>query len=128
MIKVFDKFRKDIHAVFHNTGGGQTKCLNFGKKIKYIKDNLFEIPKIFELIQNSSKTAWKEMYQVFNMGHRIEIIIPEEISSEIIRISESFGVRAKKIGYIEKNNGEGSNNKLLISSEYGKFTYKTHNF
>jgi len=128
MIKIFDKFRKDIHAVFHNTGGGQTKCLNFGKNIKYIKDNLFEIPKIFKIIQNSSKTTWKEMYQVFNMGNRIEIIVPEGISSEIIRISESFGVRAQKIGYIEKNNGEGNNNKLIISSECGNFTYNSHNF
>lgn len=128
MIKIFDKFRKDIHAVFHNTGGGQTKCLNFGDKIKYIKDNLFEIPKIFKLIQNSSKTTWKEMYQVFNMGHRIEIVVPEGISSEIIRISDSFGVKAQKIGYIEKNNGEGNNNKLIISSEFGNFTYKSHNF
>jgi phosphoribosylformylglycinamidine cyclo-ligase len=128
MIQVFDKFRKDIHAIFHNTGGGQTKCLNFGKNIRYIKDNLFETPKIFELIHNSSKTTWKEMYQVFNMGHRMEMIVPEGVSSEIIRISESFGVRAQKIGYIEKNNGEGKNNELVISSENGKFTYKTHNF
>ena len=87
----------------HCTGGGQTKCLKFGTNIHYIKDNLFEIPPIFKLIKEISKTSYKEMYQVFNMGHRMEIFIEEKYSKEIIDISRSFNIEAKVVGYTQKN-------------------------
>ncbi|GAH30397.1 unnamed protein product, partial [marine sediment metagenome] len=87
LIEIFKNYRKKIHGIIHNTGGGQTKCLNFGKKINYVKDNLFEIPPIFKIIQDSSKTHWKEMFQVFNMGHRMELMTDESTAEEIIKIS-----------------------------------------
>lgn len=126
MIKIFEQYREKIHAIFHNTGGGQSKCLNFGHGLKYIKDNLFETPPIFRMIQESSNTPWKEMYQVFNMGHRMEIVVPEKIKDEIIKISENFDVKAQQIGYIEVNNSD--KNKLILSSEFGKFEYESKSY
>ena len=113
----------DIHAIFHNTGGGQTKCVNFGSGIHYIKDNLFTLPPLFEAIEVSSQTPWEEMYQTFNMGHRMEIICPESIASEfVIPVAKDFDVDAQIIGHIEKS--EGSNqNQITIQSPYGTFIY-----
>ncbi|MHA1341926.1 MAG: AIR synthase-related protein [Promethearchaeota archaeon] len=122
LLEIFRQYRHEIHAIFHCTGGGQTKCLHFGKSIVYIKDNLFPIPPIFKLIQQSSGASWKEMYQVFNMGHRMEIIIPDKYTEDIINISKTFGVEAKAIGYIEKNQNK-SENKAIIKSPYGDFSY-----
>ena len=92
---------KDIHGMVHCSGGAQTKILHFVKNLHIIKDNLFEVPSLFKLIQEESKTDWKEMYQVFNMGHRMELYVPKEIAGDIIEISKSFNVDAKIIGRVE---------------------------
>ena len=122
LIEILKKFRHKIDAIIHNTGGGQTKVLNFGKQIRYIKNNLFRLPKIFEIIQKSSETQWKEMYQVFNMGHRMEIYCNESNAAEIINISKKFNVDAKIIGYCEKS-PSSRKNMVEIKSEYGSFEY-----
>ena len=117
--RVLDEQRQNIHGMVHCTGGAQTKVLNFvGDDCKVIKDNMFPIPPLFKIIHDCSGTAWKEMYQVFNMGHRLEIYVQPEVASSIIEISRSFGIEAQVIGHIEK--GERS---LTIHSEYGEFTY-----
>ena len=97
-----------------------TKILHFIDNLHVIKDNLFEIPIVFDLIQSESSTSWKEMYQVFNMGHRMELYVDNKYSNEIIKISKSFGVDAKVIGRVESS----TEKKLTISSKYGKFEYK----
>ena len=112
--------RNDIHGMVHCSGGAQTKVLHFVKDVHIIKDNLFELPPLFKLIQAESNTDWKEMYKVFNMGHRMEIYVPEEMASDIIAISESFNVRAKIVGRVEKS----SSKKLTIKSTYGTFNYE----
>ena len=117
--RVLDEQRQNIHGMVHCTGGAQTKVLNFvGDDCKVIKDNMFPIPPLFKIIHDCSGTDWKEMYQVFNMGHRLEIYVQPEVASSIIEISRSFGIEAQVIGHIEK--GERS---LTIHSEYGEFTY-----
>lgn len=93
--------------------------LHFIENLHVIKDNLFEIPPLFQLIQNESKTDWKEMYQVFNMGHRMELYVSETIVSSIIQISKSFGVDAKIVGRVEK----AEQKKVTINSPYGVFEY-----
>lgn len=110
--EILKNYKNSIGGIIHCTGGGQTKCLKFGTSIHYIKDNLFEIPPIFKLIKEVSKTSYKEMYQVFNMGHRMEIFIDEKYSKGIIDISKSFNIDAKIIGYIKFN--EDKKNKLTI--------------
>jgi phosphoribosylformylglycinamidine cyclo-ligase len=121
LIEIFKKFRKNIHGIVHNTGGGQTKCLNFGKRIKYIKDDLFEAPQIFKIIQESSNTSWKEMFQVFNMGHRMELMTDPTTAEEIIKISNNFGVEAKVIGHCEEAKNK---NELVLETPYGTFQYE----
>ena len=117
--RVLDEQRQNIHGMVHCTGGAQTKVLNFvGDDCKVIKDNMFPIPPLFKIIHDCSGTDWKEMYQVFNMGHRLEIYVQPEVASSIIEISRSFDIEAQVIGHIEK--GERS---LTIHSEYGEFTY-----
>ncbi|PJE41611.1 MAG: phosphoribosylformylglycinamidine cyclo-ligase [Flavobacterium sp.] len=110
---------KDIHGVVHCSGGAQTKVLHFVDNVHVIKDNLFPVPPLFKLIQENSKTDWKEMYQVFNCGHRMELYVPEEIANDIISISESFGVEARIVGRVEAS----ENKKLTIQSEFGVFEY-----
>ena len=100
---ILKEFRNEIHGIIHNTGGGQTKILKFGKGIKFTKNNLFEIPKIFELIQRSSETQWKEMFSVFNMGHRMELCCNESIALEILNIIKKYKIDSKIIGYCEKS-------------------------
>lgn len=117
--KMLDKYRKDIHGMVHCSGGAQTKILHFVEHVHVIKDNLFEVPPLFKLIQEQSKTDWKEMYQVFNCGHRMELYVPREIADDLIAISLSFGVEARIVGRVEKNQSK----KLTIQSEYGKFEY-----
>jgi len=117
--KILDKHQKDIHGMVHNSGGAQTKVLHFVKDVHVIKDNMFDVPPLFNLIQEQSNTDWKEMYQVFNMGHRMEIYLPEEFAQSIIEISESFNIEAKIIGRVETFEGK----KLTINSEFGKFEY-----
>jgi len=103
----------------HCSGGAQTKILHFVDNLHIIKDNLFEVPPLFKLIQEESETDWKEMYQVFNCGHRMELYVPEAIAADLIAISESFGVPAKVIGRVEASD----NKRLTIKSEYGTFEY-----
>ena len=117
--KVVDNMRGKIHGMVHCSGGGQTKILHFVKDLHIIKDNMFPVPILFDLIQKESKTEWKEMYKVFNMGHRMELYLSKENASEVIKISESFGVDAKIIGRVEK----AENKKLTINSDKGKFEY-----
>jgi len=117
--KILDAHRSEIHGMVHCSGGAQTKVLHFVKDVHVIKDNLFPIPPLFKLIQEESKTDWKEMYKVFNMGHRMEVYVPEELAQSIIAISKSFNIDAQIVGRVEKNEG----NKLTITSPYGEFTY-----
>ena len=104
----------------HCSGGAQTKVLHFVNEVHVVKDNLFEVPPLFKLIQKESGTDWKEMYQVFNMGHRMELYVDESIASEIIDISKSFNVEAQIIGRVEASNEK----KLTISSLFGEFSYQ----
>ena len=110
---------KEVHGMVHCSGGAQTKILHFIDNLHVIKDQLFEVPPLFKLIQEESATQWKEMYQVFNMGHRMELYVPEEIASEIIKISRSFQVDAQIIGRVEASESK----KLTIKSEFGMFEY-----
>ena len=117
--KVLDQYRSQIHGMVHCSGGAQTKVLHFVENVHVIKDNMFAIPPLFKTIQEESNTDWKEMYKVFNMGHRMEVYVPEEIAAGIIEISKSFGVDAQIVGRVEKFDGK----KVTIESEYGTFTY-----
>ena len=116
---ILTKHRSSIHGMIHCSGGAQTKILHFVDDLHIIKDNMFEVPPLFKMIQEQSGTDWKEMYKVFNMGHRMEIYLPEDKAQDIINISESFGVRAKIVGRVE----EAENKKLTIQSEFGEFIY-----
>lgn len=118
--KILDKYSpKQIHGMVHCSGGAQTKVLHFVDNVHVIKDNLFPIPPLFKLIQEQSKTDWKEMYQVFNCGHRMEIYVPQEIANDIIEISKSFNVDAQIVGRVEASD----NKRLTINSEFGTFEY-----
>jgi phosphoribosylformylglycinamidine cyclo-ligase len=110
---------KEIHGMVHCSGGAQTKILHFIDNLHIIKDNLFPIPPLFKLIQEQSKTDWKEMYQVFNCGHRMELYVPAAIANDIIEISKSFKVEAQIVGRVEAS----EHKKLTITSEFGKFEY-----
>lgn len=110
----------DIHGMVHCSGGAQTKILHFIDNLHVIKDNLFPVPPLFQLIQEESKTNWKEMYQVFNCGHRMELYVPERIAADIIRISQSFHIDAQIVGRVEKLDHK----KVTIQSEYGTFNYQ----
>ena len=111
--------RKKIHGIIHCSGGAQTKVMNFVKNKHVIKDNLFQIPPVFNLIQKESQTSWKEMYQVFNMGHRLEIYTDHDTANEIINISKSFNLDAQIIGRVTNS----ESNKLTIKSSKGVFNY-----
>ena len=117
--QILNNYRSVIHGMVHCSGGAQTKVLHFTDNVHIIKDNLFEIPPLFKVIQEESKTDWKEMYKVFNMGHRMEIYIPQQYAQDIINISKSFGVDAQIVGRVEKYNG----NKLTIKSTFGTYEY-----
>jgi phosphoribosylformylglycinamidine cyclo-ligase len=117
---ILDKYTSsDIHGMVHCSGGAQTKVLHFVDNVHVIKDNLFPVPPLFQLIQEQSKTDWKEMYQVFNCGHRMEVYVPQEIANDILAISNSFGVEAQIVGRVEASETK----KLTIESEFGKFEY-----
>lgn len=120
MRKIFETIdRNKIDGLVHCSGGAQTKVLHFVDEVHVVKDHLFEIPPLFELIQKESNTDWKEMYQVFNSGHRLEAYTDEKTAEEMIRISESFNIRAKVIGRVEAS----AQKKLTIRSEFGQFEY-----
>ena len=118
--KILDQHRADIHGMVHCSGGAQTKVLHFVDDVHVIKDELFPIPPLFELIQKESGTEWKEMYKVFNMGHRMEVYVSQEIADSIIEISKSFNVDAKIVGRVEESNRK----RLTINSPYGEFEYE----
>jgi phosphoribosylformylglycinamidine cyclo-ligase len=118
--KVLEKYTsKEIHGMIHCSGGAQTKILHFIDGLHVIKDNLFPLPPLFRLIQQQSGTDWREMYQVFNCGHRMELYLDESIAPDIIRISESFGVEARIVGRVEASERKS----LSIISPYGAFDY-----
>lgn len=116
---ILDIMRKRIHGMIHCSGGAQTKILHFIDNLHVIKDNFFPIPPLFRLIQEQSGTDWKEMYKVFNMGHRMELYVSPEDAEEIIRISESFGIPARIVGRVE----ESDSRKLTLVTPYGTFEY-----
>lgn len=118
--QILDKYRTQINGMVHCSGGAQTKVLHFVDHVHVIKDNLFPTPPLFELIQKESNTDWKEMYKVFNMGHRMELYVSEEIAADIIAISESFGIPAQIIGRVEAS----ENKKVTIESPNGTFIYE----
>ena len=118
--KILDAKRNKIHGMIHCTGGAQTKVLHFiNDNCKIIKDNMFAVPPLFKIIKEESNTDWKEMYQVFNMGHRMEIYVNPEDAEEIIQISKSFNIDAQVIGHVEEDNKPS----LTIKSEFGVFNY-----
>ncbi len=117
--KLLAELRPNIHGMVHCSGGAQTKILHFIEHLKVVKNNLFPVPPLFQLIQKESNTDWKEMYKVFNMGHRLEVYLPAEFANQVIAISKSFGIDAQIIGYCEASNSK----ELLIESEFGSFKY-----
>ena len=117
--KVLEGYRTQIHGLVHCSGGAQTKVLHFIDSMHVIKDNLFPIPPLFKLIQEQSGTGWKEMYQVFNMGHRMELYVPEEIAADIIKISQSFNIDAQIVGRVEPSDVK----QVTVKSEKGEFVY-----
>lgn len=117
--KILDQFRTQINGMIHCSGGAQTKVMHFVDQVHVVKNNLFPIPPLFKLIQEQSKTEWKEMYKVFNMGHRFEIYTNAEVAAEIIEISKSFGIEAQVVGRVDAFEGK----KLTIESEFGQFEY-----
>jgi phosphoribosylformylglycinamidine cyclo-ligase len=123
--QILDKYRSQINGMIHCSGGAQTKVLHFCDNVHVIKDNMFELPPLFELIQKESGTTWEEMYKVFNMGHRMELYVSEEIAQDIITISKSFNVDAQIIGRVEYFDSAqcDKTKKLTIKSAYGEFRY-----
>ena len=120
MVQILKNHNKDIHGMVHCSGGAQTKILNFINQNHIIKDNMFDIPPLFKLIQNESKTPWEEMYKVFNMGHRMEIYTNPKNIDSIVDICKEFNLEAKQIGRVEMANSK----KLTISSKMGEFIYE----
>lgn len=118
--KMLDVYRSQINGMVHCSGGAQTKVLHFIDNLHIIKDNLFPIPPLFKLIQEESGTTWQEMYKVFNMGHRMELYVPEAIAQDLIAISESFGVAAQIIGRV----AAADTKKVTVTSEFGVFEYE----
>jgi len=117
--EMLQKHRENIHGMIHCSGGAQTKVLHFASKVHIIKDNLFPVPPLFSMIQKESGTAWKEMYQVFNMGHRFEIYTDEEAAGAIIDLAAKFRIEARIVGRCE----EYSQKKLSIRGEQGEYIY-----
>jgi len=117
--KILEQYRSQIHGMVHCSGGAQTKVLHFIEQLHIIKDNLFPIPPLFKLIQEESKTDWQEMYKVFNMGHRMELYVPEAIAADLIEISKSFNVDAQIIGRVEA----AADKQVTIKSPFGIFNY-----
>jgi len=119
LVEIFKEHRSMINGIIHCTGGGQTKVKHFIKNRKIIKDNLFAVPKLFEMIKEESNGSWKEMYQVFNMGHRLEIYLPEEHAQGLIDIAKTFDIEAQIVGRVEEYEGEA----VEISGDFGKLEY-----
>ncbi len=118
--KIISELDRNIHGMIHCSGGAQTKVLHFIRDLHVIKDNLFELPPLFRIIQEASGTEWKEMYKVFNMGHRMEVYLPEKYAKICMDISKSFGIDAKIVGRVETR---GPGKRLTIESPFGRFDY-----
>ncbi|CAM3677272.1 AIR synthase related protein [Mucilaginibacter galii] len=116
---ILDKYRSQIDGMVHCSGGAQTKVLHFVNDVHVIKDNLFPVPPLFKLIQQESGTSWQEMYKVFNMGHRMELYVSEDIAQELIAISQSFGIEAQIVGRVEA----ADQKQVTVKSEFGEFVY-----
>ena len=116
---ILENFRDKIDGMVHCSGGGQTKVLHFTENVHVIKDNLFDVPPLFRIIQEESQTGWQEMYKVFNMGHRLEIYTDATTAEELIKIGKSFNIDTKIVGRVEAHEG----NKLTIKSDKGEFVY-----
>ena len=119
LIEVLNELRPQIHGLVHCSGGAQTKVLHFIENLHVIKDNLFDVPPLFNLIYEQSATSWQEMYKVFNMGHRMEIYLPEASAERVMALSKKFGVEAKVIGRVESH----SKKQVTIRSQFGEFIY-----
>jgi len=118
--RILEKYAAtEIHGMVHCSGGAQTKILHFVDELHIVKDSLFEVPPLFKLIQEQSGTDWKEMYQVFNCGHRMELYVSPDIAEDLIKISKSFNVDAKIIGRVAAS----TKKQLTIKSEFGEFNY-----
>lgn len=118
---ILNELRPNIHGLIHCSGGAQTKILHFIENLKIVKDNMFPVPPLFKLIHEQSGTDWQEMYKVFNMGHRMEIYLPEEYAQRIIEISQSFNIEAQIVGHVEQS----TKKELIIESEFGRFGYNS---
>lgn len=118
--KLLDEMRSQIHGMVHCSGGAQTKIMHFVEKMRVVKNNLFPVPPLFNIIQEQSGTDWHEMYKVFNMGHRMEIYVDSSNAQKVIEISHSFGIDAQIVGYTEASN----RNELIIESDKGRFEYR----
>lgn len=119
MVPILNEFRKQINGIIHCSGGAQTKVLHFTKDLHIVKDNMFALPPLFRMIQESSGTDWKEMYKVFNMGHRLEIYTNEKAAEEMIQIAKEFNIEAQIVGHVEASEKK----QLTIKSEFGTFEY-----
>lgn len=119
VMRIFKELKSSVHGMVHCSGGAQTKVLHFIDQLHIVKDNLFDLPPLFKLIHECSGTDWKEMYKVFNMGHRMEIYLNEEFAQQVIAISKSFGVAAQIIGRVDKS----SEKKVTVKSAQGEFVY-----
>ena len=119
MVPILDNFRKQINGIIHCSGGAQTKVLHFTDKLHIVKDNMFALPPLFRMIQESSGTDWKEMYKVFNMGHRLEIYTNEKAAQEMIQIAKEFNIEAQIVGHVEASDKK----QLTIKSQFGTFEY-----
>ena len=119
MVPILNNFRKQINGIIHCSGGAQTKVLHFTNKLHIVKDNMFALPPLFRMIQESSGTDWKEMYKVFNMGHRLEIYTNEKAANEMIQIAKEFNIEAQIVGHVE----DSEKKQLTIKSEFGTFEY-----
>ena len=117
--KIIQQYKKQVHGIIHCSGGGQTKVLHFASNVRIIKDNLLPLPAVFQMIQSESKTDWKEMYQVFNMGQRLEIYCDPKVANKIIALAKAFKIDAQITGRCEKAKGK----QLTIKSQYGEFQY-----
>lgn len=119
--KLMGVLGSDLHAAIHCTGGGQAKVKRFGHGVQFIKDNLFDVPPIFSAIQQFGNVPWREMYTVFNMGHRVEVMVPEAVVSKVIETAMSYGVEARKVGRVVSPKGDAA---VIIDSPYGAFEYR----
>jgi len=117
------RHRKEVNGIMHCTGGGQTKCLKFGSNLRYVKDNLFPCPPLFRAIQKSSNIAWRDMYEIFNMGHRMEIYGPADLFPKVKAICDAYNLECRIVGRVEATSHPDGKNELLLLTEEGSNAY-----